>query len=96
MKYIGEYVLRIGQFRQSAGMMIEGDKNELYDNIQCSDEYEEIVYGIETDGNETSSDEILYNYLFADIWTEKENEFVDMIINKIFSSPRIEIFMIFW
>lgn len=85
MKYIGEYVLRIGQFRQSAGMMIEGDKNELYDNIQCSDEYEEIVYGIETDGNETSSDEILYNYLFADIWTEKENEFVDMIINKIFS-----------
>ena len=31
MEYIQEYVIRIGQFRQSVGMMLEGDKNELYE-----------------------------------------------------------------
>lgn len=69
MEYIQEYVIRIGQFRQSVGMMLEGDKNELYENSLISEE----------------DDEILYNYLFADIKMDKENDRADAKINEIFS-----------
>lgn len=80
MEYIQEYVLRIGQFRQSIGMMIEGDKNELYENSPTSED----------------EDDILYNYLFADIKMDKENDVADAKINKILSKStdiRFNIFL---
>lgn len=74
MEYIREYVLRIGSLRQSVGMMIEGDKNELYDNDWEDDE--RTIEGL-------SKDEIIYNYLFADIKIDKEDDSMESIINEI-------------
>lgn len=80
MEYIREYVLRIGNLRQSVGMMIEGDKNELYENIPLKNEGEADVLELE----ESSEDDILYNYLFADVKMDREDEAMDAIINEIF------------
>lgn len=83
MEYINEYVLRIGRLRQSIGMMIEGDKNELYENIPSSDDwYDDEETKLEE--NCYSKDEIVYNYFFADIKSDKEDEKIEAIISNIF------------
>lgn len=92
MEYIREYVLRIGQFRQSVGIMIEADKSELYENIPFIDDLEDGISEKEVNTseeedyrNELSNDEILYNYLFADVKSDKEDELIDEVVNRIFS-----------
>ena len=83
MEEIREYVLRIGRLRQSVGVMIEADKDELYENIPYLDDWKENVD--EGDDIEIlSKDEVIYNYFFADIKVERENSEVDHIIDDIF------------
>lgn len=92
MEYIREYVLRIGRLRQSVGMMIEGDKNELYENIPFLNDWQEDISETDEEKSndegsieELSKDEIIYNYLFADVKIDKEDETMEAIIKEIFS-----------
>lgn len=62
---IQEYVLRMGLLRQNLGAMIEADKNEFYENIPIDFE------------SDVSYDEIMFNYLFANLGIEEEPEEID-------------------
>lgn len=88
MEEIREYVLRIGRLRQSVGVMIEADKDELYENIPYLDDWDE---NIDEEGDNIgipSKDEIIYNYFFADIKVDRENLDTDHIIDDIFEECR--------
>lgn len=87
MKYIQEYVLRMGVFRQSIGIMIEADKNELYDNLM-----ESIIVDENADENII---EIIYNYLFANIGSDEENEKTESVLNEVFENYSDYIFNMF-
>lgn len=83
LEYIKEYTLRIGQLRQSIGSMIEADKNELYENIELEEDAEE-------------QEEVLYNYLYADIGKHKDEDEVEHIIDSIFTLNKEKIYDNFW
>lgn len=86
LEYIREYVLRIGQFRQSAGIMIEADKSELYERIPNLKELSLAdTDGFYSEADEYDEDEILYNYFFADVKGGSDDDLVEKTVNKIFS-----------
>lgn len=84
---IRDYVKRMERFRAIVSNMIESDKNDLFLNL-CSDEEPAELYipNDETNDDEfycmseacNDTDEILYNYLFANLPNESE-EFTDKI-----------------
>lgn len=86
MESIKGYVKKIERLREIIGAMIEADKNDLFENINIGDESDE-----KEQLNET--DELLYNYLFANLPQDADLIMTD--IENIFQNNKVLLFEMF-
>lgn len=81
IKSIKDYVKKIERFRAVVSSIVESDKNDLYVDLSYIKEDDE-EYDGEYDESMSESDELLYNYFFANIPNESDE--VKREISKIF------------
>lgn len=73
MEYVKEYIKQIAQIGSVAEKLMENDKNSLFDDIDIEDENNDI------DVEDNGIDEVLYNYLFANVNNEIDEDTIEYI-----------------